>query len=363
MTQKIVGYVNLEWTCPKCQSRNPGEAKTCNSCGAPQPENVQFEQAQGVQISQDENIAKVAEAGADIHCPFCGTRNPAGTEVCSQCGGDLKEGAKREAGQVIGAFAPGPVPQVKCPNCNSNNPETNLKCANCGAPLAGPAKPVTPVATAPAQPNWLIIALVILMALCACGGIFWFMNQGAKSEEIVGGVRSVQWQTVVPVLGLAPVQRQAWYDQIPNEAQVGDCRAQVRYTTDQQPGGGDYQEVCGTPYTVDTGSGVGRVVQDCRYQVLEDYCEYTFQEWAIVNRFTEQGNDVSPFFAQPQLAEGQRLGERQAQYVVVFETNKGTYTYPVSDLETFQHFQVGSEWVLIVNGFNQIVGIEPASAP
>ncbi len=43
-------------------------------------------------------MAKIASAGADIHCGFCGTRNPATATICSQCGADLKEGKARQAG-------------------------------------------------------------------------------------------------------------------------------------------------------------------------------------------------------------------------------------------------------------------------
>ena len=41
--RRTVGYVQNEWTCPNCSTRNKGGVKTCENCGAPQPENVQFE--------------------------------------------------------------------------------------------------------------------------------------------------------------------------------------------------------------------------------------------------------------------------------------------------------------------------------
>jgi DNA-directed RNA polymerase subunit RPC12/RpoP len=45
----------------------------------------------------DEAAKAKAAAGADIHCPYCGTRNPAGTKTCSHCGGDLTEGKRESA--------------------------------------------------------------------------------------------------------------------------------------------------------------------------------------------------------------------------------------------------------------------------
>ena len=131
MAQESLGYIKLEWTCPNCGSRNPGPQKTCLSCGAAQPENVQFHQAETQNLLKDEAEIENAKSGADIHCPYCGARNVAGAETCSQCGGDLKEGVRRETGQVIGAYSTGPVKQISCPNCGVQNPETALKCAGC----------------------------------------------------------------------------------------------------------------------------------------------------------------------------------------------------------------------------------------
>ena len=145
MPKETLGYVKLEWTCPKCNNRNPGPEKTCLSCGAPQPQDVQFVQAEQQELSQDEVLKKTAEAGADIHCAFCGTRNPAGASICSQCGADLKTGTRREAGRVVGAFKAGPAKQITCPSCGTMNPETALKCTQCGAQLQ--LKPAAAVAT------------------------------------------------------------------------------------------------------------------------------------------------------------------------------------------------------------------------
>lgn len=361
MPQETLGYVQLEWTCPKCSSRNPGTLKTCQSCGGPQPDNVQFQQVEGQALSQDESLKKAAEAGPDIHCPYCGARNPGGTAICSQCGGDLKEGARREVGRVVGAYAPGEVRQVPCPRCGSANPETNLKCAACGAPLAVPQ--VAAAAPAPLKPtrlNWVWIAAGAVVLLCLCVGAVIFSRMAFSGSDSAGVVQAVEWRTVVQVEQLGPASRQGWRDQVPNGASLGDCQDQVRYTQDNQPSGGNYNKVCGTPYTVDTGSGVGKVVQDCRFEVLEPYCQYTVQEWRVAEELEQTGQDFTPIFAQPQLQQGQRLGQQQAKYVVLFETGEDRYEYTLSSLEEFQQFQVGSRWTLTINGFNQIIGVEPA---
>ena len=138
--RRTLGYIQNEWTCPNCDTRNKGGTKTCENCGAPQPENVQFELPSEQKFVTDEAALKAAQTGADIHCGFCGTRNPATAVTCSQCGGDLKEGKARQAGQAM--KAPPPQPKVvKCDNCGAENPGSNALCANCGSPLPKVAAP------------------------------------------------------------------------------------------------------------------------------------------------------------------------------------------------------------------------------
>jgi hypothetical protein len=362
MTQETLGYVKLEWTCPKCGTRNPGPEKTCQSCGAPQPDNVKFEQVEGQQLSQDEALKKIADAGPDIHCPYCGARNPGNAEICVQCGGDLKTGVRREAGQVIGAYQARAVPQIPCPRCATLNPETNLKCANCGAPLTRPlvAAALPEKQAAPFKPSWMMIAAGALVLLCLCGLGGWFLSRAFTSENTTGVVQDVAWQTVVQVEELGPVKHQDWQDEIPSNATLGQCVDKVRQTVNSQPSSGDYNKVCGTPYTKDTGTGVGQVVQDCQYEVSAPYCEYVVQEWQNVSEETKQGDDYAPLFASPQLASNQRLGDQQTRLIVVFETSQGQYEYTPNSLEEFKLYQVGTQWVLKINGFNQVVGVEPA---
>jgi hypothetical protein len=360
MSEETLGYVQLEWTCPKCNSRNPGTEKICQGCGAPQPQDVQFEQAAGAQVTQDETLKKAAEKGADIHCAFCGARNPADAAVCAQCGADLKEGTRREVGRVVGAYQSGPVKQVACPNCGQANPENTLRCARCGAPLtlerpaAAPAAPAAPARRSPLL-IYGAVALAVLACICLVAAFAWLSS---PRESLAGRVLEADWQTRVAVEELRPVQHDAWQDEIPQNAVMGACLDKVRSVQDQQPAGGDFNKVCGTPYTVDTGSGVGKVVQECQFEVLAPYCEYTVQEWQVVDQATESGSDYQPIYASPRLNNNQRLGDQNVTYTIVFETDKGRYEYTVSSLEEFKRFQIGSEWTLKLNALNSILDVE-----
>jgi hypothetical protein len=57
--------------------RNPGLKKTCQSCGSPQPTDVAFQSKADEQLITDAQKLEQAKKGPDIHCGFCGARNPA----------------------------------------------------------------------------------------------------------------------------------------------------------------------------------------------------------------------------------------------------------------------------------------------
>src|SRR5512134_874584 len=175
--RRTLGYIQNEWTCPNCDTRNKGGTKTCENCGAPQPENAQFELPSEQKFVSDETSIDAAKAGADIHCPFCGTRNPATAKTCSQCGGDLLEGKARESGRLMQS----PPPQlktVKCDNCGTDNPSSNAVCSKCGSPLpkiAAPALAPQGTAaigagklTAPQKTNWLLIGGILATVAICC---------------------------------------------------------------------------------------------------------------------------------------------------------------------------------------------------
>ena len=60
MAQKVVGYIELHWRCPNCGTQNPGSAKSCQSCGNPQPPDVDFYQLANAELLEDEEKTKAA---------------------------------------------------------------------------------------------------------------------------------------------------------------------------------------------------------------------------------------------------------------------------------------------------------------
>ena len=364
MSQESLGYIKLEWNCPQCGGRNPGPQKTCVSCGAPQPDDVEFVQPAGAEIITDESEIAQAKAGPDIHCAFCGARNQDGAKQCSQCGADLSEGAKREAGQVLGAYQPGQVIEAPCPNCGQMNPENQLRCIYCGAstkswPAPAPSDAATPTGPAIQKgmsplARFALFGVIGLVLICIIG----FVLLSFRTEAATGIVERVAWQSIILIESLQPVTYQAWWDEIPAEATPGACISKVRYVQDEPAPNAN--EICGTPYTKDTGSGFAEVVQDCRYEILEDYCDYTVMEWREADQASLSGDDFSPVWPQPQLENGQRLGEQRQSFTIYLQNDEGQETYSLSDPEMFRRFQIGSEWTLNINSFGAVMSVEPA---
>jgi predicted nucleic acid-binding Zn ribbon protein len=355
MTKKSLGYVQLEWVCSNCETRNPGAQKFCNGCGAPQPEEVEFEQAIEEKILTDEKQIARAQAGPDVHCPYCGARNPVDAKFCGACGGDLASAEARESGQVVGAHRHEPAADVTCPACGTANPAANKTCSNCGAQLEKEPAP-EPVATSSTGRKGLPLVAILgggVFCAAAAAAIFFF---ALRTEERTGQVSAVSWERSIPVEALAPVEREAWLDQVPDDAELGACTQEHRFTSDTPES--NSTEVCGTPYTVDTGSGFGEVVQDCVYEVYDDRCTYTVMDWAVFDVVTVSGTDLNPSWPEVDLAEDQREGASTEEYVVTFSSEGETYTYTVSDVGEFSHYELGSTWILAVNALGGVSSVE-----
>jgi hypothetical protein len=360
MARKTLGYEELQWTCPNCSGVNPGPEQTCTSCGAPQPDDVQFEQAVRSELLEDEEAIQRAKAGPDIHCPYCGTRNPGGSETCSQCGGDLIEGEKRASGQVIGAFKTGPAQMIACPHCGAENPDTSHTCSGCGGSLQIPKEEspasAKPTPDPPAKKGLSFVTIAIITVVCVLGAaLVYFIF--FRSETTSGTVSDVTWEYSTEIEGLVSIEYSAWVDQVPSEGEILECQQDVRsIESEPQP---NSEEVCGTPYSVDTGGGFAEVVQDCEYHVYDDYCTYSMMEWSVVETVSLGGNDFNPEWPEPSLGADQRLGESTESYKVYFVSDGETYIFNVDTFEDWQEYEIGSQWTLEVNTIGGVISVEP----
>ena len=363
MARETVGYVKLEWTCPNCITVNPGPEKKCLNCGAAQPADVAFDSATHDELIKDEKEIAAAKAGPDIYCAYCGTRNPGNTKDCSNCGANLAEGKARQSGQVLGSLQDKkPVEKVICPACGTENLDTQKNCNSCGAQLPNQAKNQAAAAGQPektsglpARTKYILIGIV---ALAVLGCLFFVISNLTSRDEIQGVVNSVRWERQIELEEFGPVTREDWQSEIPAEGKIGSCERKLHHTQAEPVDGAE--KICGTPYKVDSGSGYGEVVQDCEYQVYLDYCQYQIDDWKLVQTLSAEGNDFNPYWPEYSLTNNQRFGDQVEQFAVQFESNQGNYNYRPSSMDEYVRFVPGSNWLLTVNGFNDIVSIEPA---
>jgi rubrerythrin len=356
--QETVGFVNLEWTCKRCGSKNLGTTKICASCGNVMSETDKFELPAQQELIKDEAAIATAGRGPDVTCKYCGARNAADAKSCSQCSADLTEAATRKTGEVLGAFSAEKKPDVKCPSCGTMNPAAALKCSNCAGTLRAAQRPVdqpkAPLATAPAAPNRLLLFIgigVLVVAVIVCGLLFF------RTSDTSAAVQGVQWQRAIQIIEQRPVQREMWRDQIPAGAALGSCALRVRGT--QNEPAPNAEKICGTPYTVDTGTGVGKVVQDCQYEVKDNWCTYTQLEWTVVDSVVTQGTDVNPQWPAVNLRADQREGDREEAYAVFFSSDGKEYQLTVATAGDLAKYVVGSRWRLKVNALGGVVSAEP----
>jgi hypothetical protein len=351
MVKKTLGYVELEWECPSCHTRNPGASKTCVQCGAPHPEEAGYQQAAEEKLVTDEAKIAAAKAGADIYCGYCGAANPATGKVCKQCGANLAEGKAGASGQVLGALRDEAAAPVKCPSCGASNPANAFKCAQCGAPLRQQAPSPQP-ATAPAGRSKMLPFIIAGVAAIVTLAIV-LIAMGSRRTGAVGEVSGVNWRRATAVEALVPVVLEAWANEIPSGAQVGSCRQEV-YRVQDEPAPGA-REVCGTPYVVDQGSGYGEVQQDCRYQIYADRCQYQSTAWRPIEPIVLQGSDLNPVWPVENLEQNQRNAGRTESYAVTFNVDGKVYRYQPSNEREFSQFSPGSQWRLKVNSFGNVM--------
>jgi hypothetical protein len=206
------------------------------------------------------------------------------------------------------------------------------------------------------MPVWAIVGIVLFVLAC-CGAIGLYAILSARTSDVKGQVQSVTWERTVSILEERPAQKEAWEESVPSEASNVSCQDRYRETSSFPAP--KSTEVCGTPYTLDTGSGVGKVVQDCEYMVYASYCEFTILEWQVVDQVVSSGSDLSPYWPTFNLQAGQQQGESQERFQVVFSADGNLYDYTPPDEGTFSQFAPGSTWTLKINTFGVLTGVEP----
>lgn len=332
MARKSIGFVPLVWECPFCETMNPGPIKTCTSCGAPQPDDVEFLQVDEEKFNfiKDEALIRMAKAGPDIHCPYCGTRNPSTAELCSNCGGEISLGGKaRQTGKRVQTVA--------------------------DASEKAPPAEVEPKA----KKGGKVAIFAIIGALAVIAGCIVLLMLLLRTDAVTATVTDVEWERRIAIEEYTTVTTSDWYDEIPPKAELISCSQKYRYTSEEPQA--NATEVCGEEYVEDTGTGVGEVFQDCVYEVYDEFCEYSTLDWIVVDTLIQSDDTLSPTWPALSLMNNQREGARTENYEITFTDNSETYTYTTTDSALFMMAEPGSNWKLEVNKLGGVQSIKPAN--
>jgi hypothetical protein len=105
--------IEMTWRCSGCKHQNLGRFKSCQSCGNPKDASEEFEMPAITTLAPtvtDPNLLRMATAGPDWRCRFCGADQRRSDQTCVNCG--AAEGAqgpprmavaapRRKAGSVL----------------------------------------------------------------------------------------------------------------------------------------------------------------------------------------------------------------------------------------------------------------------
>jgi hypothetical protein len=105
---------------------------------------------------------------------------------------------------------------------------------------------------------------------------------------------------------------------------------------------------------------MGRVVQDCQYEVYEDMCAYTVNEWRVVDVIEASGSGFAPEWPVASLSPRQRLGAGSERYECIIAVDGKWHTYTPDTFDEYLQCKPGSQWQLEINGFGNLMSIQPA---
>jgi hypothetical protein len=81
--------IEMTWRCSGCKRQNLGRNKQCQGCGNPKDASEEFEMPSNTASAPtvtDPELLRLAAAGPDWRCRFCGSDQRRGNDACGNCG-------------------------------------------------------------------------------------------------------------------------------------------------------------------------------------------------------------------------------------------------------------------------------------
>jgi len=71
----------------------------------------------------------------------------------------------------------------------------------------------------------------IILGMICLGSVIAFIALGSKTKQVTASVSDIRWQLSIEILAQQPVQRSAWEEYVPVEAQDVSCRDEYKETS------------------------------------------------------------------------------------------------------------------------------------
>jgi hypothetical protein len=319
----VARHIELTWVCSSCSLRNKGRYTTCQQCGHPKDESEQYEMpadpSQAATVT-DEALLRMAIAGPNWKCAYCGSDERKLDGACKQCGAPSP--------QLEGELAP-PI---------ANEP---------AAPILTPWREMFHWG-----PQQKVAAAIAAVAVTG-GGVYLYEN---RERDYSAKVEVVHWTQSITVERYAQWTRDGWRESQPEGAfdVVSTPRARpcvTRAARTSRNGFASCNTVC---------SGGGRSCtpkwctemrtrqvpvthQEPRYQ---EAIQFKIWDWGDQRTVDATGTDPAAMRWPVEEAKiGQGLGEREkererrsAQYRVTldYDDQKLKFDVTLADLPKFQ---------------------------
>ena len=96
--------IEMTWRCSACGRQNLGRFKVCQGCGDPKDASERYEMPSDTTAAPtvtDPTLLRMANAGPDWRCAYCGSDQRRSDDSCARCGAPSREGVSvREAART-----------------------------------------------------------------------------------------------------------------------------------------------------------------------------------------------------------------------------------------------------------------------
>lgn len=213
--------IEMVWDCSSCGHRNLGRHTLCQRCGNPKDASEAYKMpgdpASAATVT-DPELLRMATAGVNWQCAYCGSHQRRFDGACAQCG------AAQAAGQDA-PLHPGAIGQST---------------ALMGPPAVPSRKRLGPLAA----------LLAVVTSCCGFFGVGALFRAGRSDEvtdtttvktHFVGEVIAARWERVITVERYRNVAREGFAESIPADASERESRGQRHHHDEQVPDGFETQ--------------------------------------------------------------------------------------------------------------------------